>query len=88
MGEALGLLPHASSWMLGEDAALLEAMQGLATSFSSSSKQLHDRMDRLAREAASAHTRLLTTQNNFVQLSNVKFIEARVYEDSEEAAAE
>ena len=85
MGEPLTLLPHASSWKLGEDAALLEAMQSLATSITSGSKQLQERMDRLARETASAHTRLLTTQNNFVQLSNVKFIEARVYEDSEEA---
>ena len=85
MGEPLLLLPRASSWKLGEDAALLEAMQGLATSITSGSKQLHERMDRLAKETASAYTRLLTTQNNFVQLSNVKFIEARVYEDSEEA---
>ena len=85
MGELLVLLPRASSWKLGEDAALLEAMQGLAASITSGSKQLHERMDRLAKETASAYTRLLTTQNNFVQLSNVKFIEARVYEDSEEA---
>ena len=68
-----------------EKGNLLEAMQGLAASITSGSKQLHERMDRLAKETASAYTRLLTTQNHFVQLSNVKFIEARVYEDSEEA---
>lgn len=85
MGDPLVLLPRASSWTLGEDAALLEAMQDLATSITNGSKQLHERMDRLAKETAFAYTHLLTTQNNFVQLSNVKFIEARVYEDSEEA---
>ena len=71
MGEPLLLLPRASSWKLGEDAALLEAMQDLATSITNGSKQLHERMDRLAKETAFAYTHLLTTQNNFVQLSNV-----------------
>ena len=85
MGDLLNLLPNVSSWKLGEDVALLEAMQGLASSMGTSSKQLQERIDRLARETERAHTRLLTTQNNFVHLSNVKFIEARVYEDSEEA---
>ena len=85
MGDLLNLLPNVSSWKLGEDVALLEAMQGLATSMGTTSKQLQERIDRLARETERAHTRLLTTQNNFVHLSNVKFIEARVYEDSEEA---
>ena len=85
MGDLLNLLPNVSSWKLGEDVALLEAMQGLASSMGTTSKQLQERIDRLARETERAHTRLLTIQNNFVHLSNVKFIEARVYEDSEEA---
>eukprot|EP00092_Neocalanus_flemingeri_P000703 GFUD01000745.1.p1 GENE.GFUD01000745.1~~GFUD01000745.1.p1 ORF type:complete len:987 (+),score=356.20 GFUD01000745.1:38-2962(+) len=41
-------------------------------------------MDRLAISTASAQTRLQTTTNNFMLLSNIKFIEARVYDDSEE----
>ena len=80
----LDLLPLASSWSLGEDAKLLECLQSLSSTLIAGTRQLHDRMDRLAIEAASASTRLLVTHNNFRQLSNVKFIEARVYDDSEE----
>merc|ERR1712013_367395 len=39
--------------------------------------------DQLAINTALAQTRLQTATNNFMLLSNIKFIEARVYEDSE-----
>jgi len=79
----LSLLPSAGTWSLAEDAALLAAMQELSFTISSQSKQLLDKMDQLAISTASAQTRLQTTTNNFMLLSNIKFIEARVYEDSE-----
>ena len=78
------LLEHAPSWSLAEDAALLAALAALADSLGAQTRQLQVRMDRLATGAASAHTRLLTTHNNFMQLANTKFIEARVYDDSDD----
>eukprot|EP00090_Calanus_glacialis_P007837 TRINITY_DN16268_c0_g1_i1.p1 TRINITY_DN16268_c0_g1~~TRINITY_DN16268_c0_g1_i1.p1 ORF type:complete len:1024 (-),score=319.26 TRINITY_DN16268_c0_g1_i1:169-3240(-) len=79
----LSLLPSAATWSLAEDASLLAAMQELSFTISNQSKQLLDKMDQLAISTASAQTRLQTTTNNFMLLSNIKFIEARVYEDSE-----
>ena len=82
--EPLSLLGEADCWSLSSESSLLECLQDLAASLASQTGQLQGRMDRLAVEVATAHTRLDTTHNNFKQLSNVKFIEARVYEDSED----
>ena len=82
--EPLYLLGEADCWSLSSESSLLECLQDLAASLASQTGQLQGRMDRLAVEVATAHTRLDTTHNNFKQLSNVKFIEARVYEDSED----
>ena len=79
----LSLLSSAASWSLADDASLLSAMQQLSLNISSQAKQLLDKMDQLAINTALAQTRLQTTTNNFMLLSNIKFIEARVYEDSE-----
>jgi len=79
----LSLLSSASSWSLAEDASLLSAMQELSLSITKQTSEILDRMDQLSRDAASTQTRLQTTTNNFMLLSNIKFIEARVYEDSE-----
>merc|ERR1711915_896743 len=79
----LSLLSSASSWSLAEDASLLAAMQELSLSITKQTTEILDRMDQLSRDAASTQTRLQTTTNNFMLLSNIKFIEARVYEDSE-----
>merc|ERR1711915_55579 len=79
----LSLLSSASSWSLAEDASLLAAMQELSLSITKHTTEILDRMDQLSRDAASTQTRLQTTTNNFMLLSNIKFIEARVYEDSE-----
>merc|ERR1711915_1025808 len=79
----LSLLSSASSWSLAEDASLLAAMQELSLSITKHTTEILDRMDQLSRDAASTQTRLQITTNNFMLLSNIKFIEARVYEDSE-----
>jgi len=79
----LSLLSSAGTWSLAEDASLLSAMQQLSFNISSQTKQLLDKMDQLAINTAKAQTRLQTATNNFMLLSNIKFIEARVYEDSE-----
>jgi len=79
----LSLLSSAGSWSLAEDESLLSAMHQLSFNISSQAKQLLDKMDQLAINTALAQTRLQTATNNFMLLSNIKFIEARVYEDSE-----
>jgi len=79
----LSLLSSAGTWSLAEDASLLSAMHQLSFNISSQAKQLLDKMDQLAINTAKAQTRLQTATNNFMLLSNIKFIEARVYEDSE-----
>merc|ERR1712227_1132688 len=47
-----------------------------------------DKMDKLALKTSSVQVKLDTANNNFLLLSNIKFIEARVYDDNEDVPDE
>ena len=78
------LLTNSSSWNLSNDDALLDVMRGVSQNFLSRTNQILDKMDKLSLDAASVLVKLETANNNFMLLSNIKFIEARVYDDNEE----
>ena len=89
MGEDLSaslssLMTNSISWNLSNDDALLEVLKSFSQNFLSRTNSLLDKMDQLSRDTASVQIRLDTANNNFMLLSNIKFIEARVYEDNEE----
>ena len=81
------LMTDSTSWSLASDDALLRVLQDVSQNILSRSAQLLDKMDKLALRAASVQTQLDTAHNKFLGLSNVKFIEARVYDDAEDSAA-
>ena len=81
------LMTDSTSWSLASDDALLRVLQDVSQNILSRSAQLLDKMDKLALRAASVQTKLDTAHNKFLSLSNVKFIEARVYDDAEDSAA-
>ena len=78
------LLTNSSSWNLSNDDALLTVMRGVSENFLSRTNQILDKMDKLTLDAASVSVKLETANNSFMLLSNIKFIEARVYDDNEE----
>ena len=78
------LLTNSSSWNLSNDDALLDVMRGVSQNFLSRTNQILDKMDKLSLDAASVLVKLETANNSFMLLSNIKFIEARVYDDNEE----
>ena len=78
------LLTNSSSWNLSNDDALLDVMRGVSENFLSRTNQILDKMDKLSLDAASVLVKLETANNSFMLLSNIKFIEARVYDDNEE----
>jgi len=82
------LLTNSSSWNLSNDDALLDVMRGVSENFLSRTNQILDKMDKLSLDAASVLVKLETANNSFMLLSNIKFIEARVYDDNEEEEKE
>ena len=78
------LVSNTASWSLANDDALLGALQDISQNLLSRTGQVLDKMDKLAQRAESVQIKLDTANNNFLGLSNTKFIEARVYDDNEE----
>ena len=78
------LVSNTASWSLANDDALLGALQDISQNLLSRTGQVLDKMDKLALRAESVQIKLDTANNNFLGLSNTKFIEARVYDDNEE----
>ena len=87
-GSLSSLMTNSPSWNLSNDDALLDVLKSVSQNFLSRTNQLLDKMDKLSRDTASVQIRLDTANNNFMLLSNIKFIEARVYDDNEEEQQE
>ena len=79
------LMSNTTSWSLANDDALLGALQDISENLLSRTAQVLDKMDKLAHKAISVQIKLDNANNNFLGLSNTKFIEARVYDDNDEA---
>ena len=78
-------MSNTTSWSLANDDALLGALQDISENLLSRTAQVLDKMDKLAHKAISVQIKLDNANNNFLGLSNTKFIEARVYDDNDEA---
>ena len=78
------LMSNTTSWSLANDDALLGALQDISQNLLSRTAQVLDKMDKLAHKAVSVQIKLDNANNNFLGLSNTKFIEARVYDDNDE----
>jgi len=79
------LMSNTTSWSLANDDALLGALQDISENLLSRTAQVLDKMDKLAHKTVSVQIKLDNANNNFLGLSNTKFIEARVYDDNDEA---
>ena len=78
------LMSNTTSWSLANDDALLGALQDISQNLLSRTAQVLDKMDKLAHKAVSVQIKLDNANNNFLGLSNTKFIEARVYDDNDD----
>ena len=78
------LMTNSTSWSLADDDSLLTVLRNMSQNFLSRTTQIMDKMDKLALKTSSVQVKLDTANNNFLLLSNIKFIEARVYDDNED----
>jgi len=78
------LMTNSTSWSLADDDSLLSVLRNMSQNFLSRTTQIMDKMDKLALKTSSVQVKLDTANNNFLLLSNIKFIEARVYDDNED----
>ena len=82
------LMTNSTSWSLADDDNLLSVLRDMSQKFLSRTTQIMDKMDKLALKTSSVQVKLDTANNNFLLLSNIKFIEARVYDDNEDVPDE
>ncbi|KAM6446274.1 WASH complex subunit 2C isoform 3-T3 [Liasis olivaceus] len=72
---------RSQSWSLAADAGLLRFLQEFSQQTISRTHEIKKQMDRLIHETKSIDCRLHNVFNGFLMLSNMQFIENRVYDD-------
>ncbi|KAM3836705.1 WASH complex subunit 2C isoform 5-T5 [Vipera latastei] len=72
---------RSQSWSLAADAGLLQFLQEFSQQTISRTHEIKKQMDRLIHETKSIDCRLHNVFNGFLMLSNMQFIENRVYDD-------
>jgi len=82
------LMSNAGSWSLSQDDSLQIILQEMSQNLLSRTSQTLDKIDNLGLTATRVQIKLDTAHNNLLLLSNTKFVEARVYDDSDEVVAE
>ncbi|XP_058041408.1 WASH complex subunit 2A-like isoform X3 [Ahaetulla prasina] len=72
---------RSQTWSLAADAGLLQFLQEFSQQTISRTHEIKKQMDRLIHETKSIDCRLHNVFNGFLMLSNMQFIENRVYDD-------
>ncbi|XP_070799354.1 WASH complex subunit 2-like isoform X3 [Pituophis catenifer annectens] len=72
---------RSQTWSLAADAGLLQFLQEFSQQTISKTHEIKKQMDRLIHETKSIDCRLHNVFNGFLMLSNMQFIENRVYDD-------
>ncbi|XP_032082326.1 WASH complex subunit 2C-like isoform X3 [Thamnophis elegans] len=72
---------RSQTWSLAADAGLLQFLQEFSQQTISRTHEIKKQMDRLIHETKSVDCRLHNVFNGFLMLSNMQFIENRVYDD-------
>ncbi|XP_067828798.1 WASH complex subunit 2 isoform X3 [Heptranchias perlo] len=75
------------SWSLGADAGLLLFLQDFSQRMLSSTHEIEKQLDGLIQQTKATDSRLHNVFNDFLMLSNIQFIENRVYDEEVEEAA-
>ncbi|XP_078055829.1 WASH complex subunit 2C isoform X2 [Mustelus asterias] len=75
------------SWSLGADAGLLLFLQDFSQQMLSRTHEIEKQLDGLVQRTKATDSRLHNVFNDFLMLSNIQFIENRVYDEEVEEAA-
>ncbi|XP_048419430.1 WASH complex subunit 2 isoform X3 [Stegostoma tigrinum] len=75
------------SWSLGADAGLLLFLQDFSQRMLSRTHEIEKQLDGLIQHTKATDSRLHNVFNDFLMLSNIQFIENRVYDEEVEEAA-
>ncbi|XP_038639204.1 WASH complex subunit 2 [Scyliorhinus canicula] len=75
------------SWSLGADAGLLLFLQEFSQRMLSRTHEIEKQLDGLVQHTKATDSRLHNVFNDFLMLSNIQFIENRVYDEEVEEAA-